>query len=331
MSADLPTTCIDAVAWLSSVRDRMDAVKVLCGMRGCGKSLAFSAFREQLVAEGVPEGDLIALDFEKRHCRHLKTSADVLAHLAAFPSGRVRHVFLEGVTALREFAGLFEPLLASGRWNVWMAVSNRQCLAPLGRRLLAHRLWWRAGELRDEQTLDRLWHTAFARDVPFGLRHIDIRAYGALVEYLSDHIGDELTVRGISRDLQNLGLAISPNTVKSYIDSLQDSYLVEVVSGWDLFEAAEIKTGFMVFPCDLEIRDFRFGPAPAGESERQRLARLYLQLREVHDRVFFTREGSVPFVSLDDKQLPTCWAYDIVDKNDNVLAKKCVLPPPYSL
>ena len=328
MSLGEPIVNAGVEAWLESVRSRTDKVKVLCGMRGCGKSLAFAAFRQRLVAEGVPEGDLVALDFERRQCRHLKTSADILAYLASFPTDRVRHLFLEGVSALREFASLFDPLLASGRWNVWMAVSNRRCLRPLGRKALVRRMWWRSDIRRDEQTLDRLWHTAFARDVPYGLRHIDIRAYSALVEYLFDHVGEEMSVRGISRDFRALGLAISPNTVKSYIDALEDSYLVEVASCWDFFEKGVTKSGFQAYPVGLELRAHRYGPSPEEEPRRQCLSSLYLQLREEYDKVYFTREPTVPFVTLGKNRKPTCWSYDIVNENSDIIAKKCALPPP---
>lgn len=286
-------------AWMRESADERDRVKVLCGVRGSWKSVLFSRFRTRLLEEGTDPDEVVYVNFETMHFRRLKTSADVLRFLSVYRTDRVRHLFLDGVTRLNEFSRLFPALLASGRWNVWMTTSNRKCVEMVADHALVHHTFPPRLGARDPATLERLWNTMFLLDVPFGQRHIDLRSHAALIEYLSDHMGEELTARGISRDLQAHGVTISPNSVKSYVAALDDAYMLLVLECWDLFEDCVVGPALKIFASDLEMRAHRFGAYPPAEAWRDRLSELALRLAREYPRVYFTREPGVDFVTFD--------------------------------
>lgn len=162
----------------------------------------------------------------------------------------------------------------------------------------------------DPATLDRVWNTAFLLDVPFGQRHIDLRSHAARIEYLSDHMGDDLTARGISRDLQAQGVTISPNSVKSYVAALDDAYMLLVLECWDLFEDCVVAPALKIYASDPEMRAHRFGAFLSEEVWRDRQMDLALRLARDYPRVYFTREPGVDFVTFDAAGHLRRWSVD---------------------
>lgn len=53
--------------WLTSWRDK-DVIKVVTGIRRCGKTTLFELFREQLVESGLAADRIIAINFEDPDC-----------------------------------------------------------------------------------------------------------------------------------------------------------------------------------------------------------------------------------------------------------------------
>lgn len=295
------------LAWMQRLRERTDKIKVLCGLRGSGKKETFAAFREQLQAEGVGPESVVSIDFESRAFFHLRRSEEVLRHLESYPADRVRHLFLEGLTSLYENETLYDALLASGRWNVWVAASNVQCISQLGSRALVRLVRHDPSVIRNDKTISWLWRTILAYDIPYHLRLIDILSYRALIEYLIYHLDEEVTARGISRDLKLRGVYVSPNSIKSYINGLCDVCLIESVECWDLFEGTVLRSGRKIYATDLEMYKCLSAPGPERQEERLRQNRKYLKLREKYSRVYYTRDPSVTFVTLDKDGKPTVW------------------------
>ena len=62
--------------YLSRIRpfyDQDDIIKVITGVRRCGKSSLMKTVEEELVTEGVSQDNIIYLDLDRRGNRHIKT------------------------------------------------------------------------------------------------------------------------------------------------------------------------------------------------------------------------------------------------------------------
>ena len=55
-------------------RDDTDIIKVITGMRRCGKSVILELYAEELRCSGVPDEDIIFINFEKFEFQSIKTS-----------------------------------------------------------------------------------------------------------------------------------------------------------------------------------------------------------------------------------------------------------------
>ena len=63
--------------WLWSGRDRTDVVKIITGMRRSGKTVLMRQFMQRLIDSGVPEGNIVYMNFESRDWQDI-TDHDLL-------------------------------------------------------------------------------------------------------------------------------------------------------------------------------------------------------------------------------------------------------------
>ena len=117
-------------------------------------------------------------------------------------------------------------------------------------------------------------------DIAYGVIHPDVRALEALTEYFSDHLGEVKTLREIASELVVYGRRISANSIRAYRKELESVYLLEASEVYDTFERCVVKSaGARMFCTDLELRAWRYGPAPEYEVSCVALNTLYLRLR----------------------------------------------------
>jgi len=291
-------------------------VKVLVGLRGTAKSNHLRTLREWLVrSAGVSPARVVMLDCEDAHFRQFKSADDIVEYLREIPlepSGP-NYLLLDEIGRIVWHAELLERLQSLADWNVWVASSTAHALRRDGSDpyagLLVYRVWTDPDQPRTLNTLERIWCQILMRDVICVSYHPDIRAIEALAEYCSDHLGEAPSSRDVSRELSVDGRHLSPNTILAYYKTLVDAYLIEEAPYYDSFEQRVLtgKPG-TVFFTDLELRLWRFGPAPEREPERVELNRLYLRLRRTYERVYVPNDGSADFITLDPDGTERTWS-----------------------
>ena len=290
-------------------------VKVLVGVRGANKTGALLAVRDWLRARGVEEARLVSLDFEDVRFRHFATADDVLCHLEDLPPcAAPRFLFLDEVCRIGHAAELLRRLSRMSDWNVWVA-SSTSCVLGEGAsacpsdRFSVLRVWPNPGGVRSRQVLSRIWSMIFMRDIAYGVIHPDVRALEALTEYFSDHLGEVKTLREIASELVVYGRRISANSIRAYRKELESVYLLEVSEVYDTFERCVVKgAGARMFCADLELRAWRYGPAPEYEASRVALNTLYLRLRRTYDKVYTPRDKDADFLTLEPDGTPRLWS-----------------------
>lgn len=110
-------------------RDR-DLVKVLTGVRRCGKSTLLALTRDALTASGVPPCNIFSVDFESREGQAFQSVDDVWRALDSLPAvpGR-KYVFLDEVQRLDRFENLVDALFADKSFDVYITGSNAWMLS----------------------------------------------------------------------------------------------------------------------------------------------------------------------------------------------------------
>jgi len=114
---------------LIQLRDS-NLIKVITGIRRCGKSTLMSAFRSHLIAEGVPCNNIVNLNFEERENNNFKNWQEVYDFIMSkLPQDAKRYVFLDEVQQIEHFEKLVDALFVKSDIDVYITGSNAYLLS----------------------------------------------------------------------------------------------------------------------------------------------------------------------------------------------------------
>ena len=109
---------------LISLRDQ-HLIKVLTGIRRCGKSTLMQMFREYLLSDGVAKEQISSLNFEERETSQFNRWEDVYDHImTSLPKSGMRYVFLDEVQILPQFEKLVDALFVKQDVDLYITGSN---------------------------------------------------------------------------------------------------------------------------------------------------------------------------------------------------------------
>ena len=114
---------------LISLRDQ-NLIKVITGIRRCGKSTLMSEFQSWLQSNGVDNNHILAINFEEREISMFKIWQDVYDHIIAhLPGDGMKYVFLDEVQTLPDFEKLVDALYVKKDIDIYITGSNAYLLS----------------------------------------------------------------------------------------------------------------------------------------------------------------------------------------------------------
>lgn len=107
-----------------------DLVKVITGVRRCGKSCLMESLAAELVEEGVDPKDIVYLDLEKRGLRSIKTPDELEAAIEArIADSDFKYLFIDEIQNVRGFEDVVNAYRADGGFSVFITGSNSYLLS----------------------------------------------------------------------------------------------------------------------------------------------------------------------------------------------------------
>lgn len=114
---------------LVSLRDQ-NLIKVITGIRRCGKSTLMSEFQSMLQSNGVDDKHILSINFEERESSLFKIWQDVYDYIIThLPDDGMRYVFLDEVQTLPEFEKLVDALYVKKDIDIYITGSNAYLLS----------------------------------------------------------------------------------------------------------------------------------------------------------------------------------------------------------
>lgn len=106
-------------------------IKVITGVRRCGKSCLMESVAAELVEGGVPPSDIIYLDLERRGLRSVKTPDALEAAIdeRVGAGGGLKYLFIDEVQNVRGFEEVVNSYRADGGFSVFITSSNSYLLS----------------------------------------------------------------------------------------------------------------------------------------------------------------------------------------------------------
>lgn len=256
------------------VRMHNGLVKVVTGIRRCGKSyLVFNLFRKYLREHGVQDNHVIAVQFDLRSARELRDPDAIIKYVyeRVIDSGYY-YVLLDEVQLLPDFVEVLNEFLADPRLDVYVTGSNSRFLSKdiitefRGRGDEIHMLPLTFAEFMqtreddaahawadyveygglpliatmksEEQKavyLSNLFEETYLKDIVErnGLRKT--QELGDLVNVLASSVGSLTNAPKIQATFKSvLRSDISTNTIRHYINCLEDAFMVSEARRYDI-------------------------------------------------------------------------------------------------
>lgn len=110
--------------------DDTETIKVITGVRRCGKSTLMATIREELIDKGVAEENLIFLDLDSRKYRKIKTD-NQLEDLIDSQSNAdgIKYLFIDEVQNVKNFEEVINAFRGEGEFSIFITGSNSYLLS----------------------------------------------------------------------------------------------------------------------------------------------------------------------------------------------------------
>ena len=274
-------------------------IKVITGMRRCGKSyLLFTLFKNYLIKQGVKEDHIIGVNLENRLNKSLR-DPDALLHYidSRLSSDGQYYVMLDEVQMVSEFEDVLNSFLSISNVDVFVTGSNAKFLSKdvitefrgRGDEIHVRPLTFReVADFRDDYSQDMIREYMLYGGLPQVVLENDVNKKVSYLEQQMEHtylrdIKERYEVRQDS-DLSELvdimascvgGLtnppkiadtfksvkhsSISVDTIRLYLEYMEDAFVLERVTRYDIKGRKYIDSPFKYYFEDLGLRNARLG------------------------------------------------------------------------
>lgn len=284
--------------FLIKLKDK-NIIKVVTGIRRCGKSTLFELYKNYLHEIGVRDEQIISLNFENPSNMKFSDWKELYNYINdRVDSKKMYYVFLDEIQILEHFEKAVDGLFLNKNIDLYITGSNSYMLSGelatylTGRYMQIHMLplsfteyleyYGRDNELKKYNTyienggfpyllnldnnselinnyLDGIYNTILLKDVVSRNNVKDTLILESIVKFLFDNIGQIVSTNKISATLNSNNRKNSVNTIESYLSYLLDSYLIYKVSRYDIRGKEYLKTGDKYYACDLGLRNYLLG------------------------------------------------------------------------
>ena len=274
-------------------------IKVITGMRRCGKSyLLFTLFKNYLIKQGVKEDHIIGVNLENRLNKSLRDPDALLQYIdSRLSSDGQYYVILDEVQMVSEFEDVLNSFLSISNVDVFVTGSNAKFLSKdvitefrgRGDEIHVRPLTFReVADFRDDYSQDMIREYMLYGGLPQVVLENDVNKKVSYLEQQMEHtylrdIKERYEVRQDS-DLSELvdimascvgGLtnppkiadtfksvkhsSISVDTIRLYLEYMEDAFVLERVTRYDIKGRKYIDSPFKYYFEDLGLRNARLG------------------------------------------------------------------------
>ena len=323
--------------WLMTWRGN-EAVKIITGVRRCGKSTLLLLYRDALITSGVPDTSILSLNFEDLKFLKLR-QPESLDH---FVQERFRdqegplYLLLDEIQIVERWEEVINSLRLDKRLDIVLTGSNANLLASelatrlSGRYVQQMLLPFSLAEARemdpnltindylrfggfpsvlqldsDRMKLTQLADLAdsiFFKDIMLRSNIINPVALRNLSSYLMDTVGQRSSVRKITNTLNSLsGQKTRQETIAKYICCLEEAFLLYAVQRYDLRGKAILGREPKYYTVDPGLRTAL--TAPDSRNLGSVLENMiFLELLRDGQRVYVGQEGDLEIDFMVEKE-----------------------------
>lgn len=295
---------IERKIYLQKLIDFKDAnlIKVVTGIRRCGKSTMFELFQNYLKDNGVSDEQIIVINFEDLAFEELLNYKVLYKYIMKkVVTDKKNYIFLDEIQMVDKFQKVVDSLYIQKNIDVYVTGSNAYLLSGEIATLLSGRYieiammplsfkeyisampeqidlqkkyakylldssFPGALELKTStkirEYLAGIYHTIVLKDIVARKRIQDVAMLESVIRYMFDNVGNLCSFRKIAGTMTSEGRKISANTVEGYVQALVDSFVLYRVGRYDIKGKQYLTTGDKYYLSDIGLRNYLLGKKP---------------------------------------------------------------------
>lgn len=282
---------------LKKLKDKQ-IIKVVTGVRRCGKSTLLKQFKDYLMNEcSVTQEQIIFINFEDLAYEHLLDYKALYQYITErLCENKKNYIFLDEIQAVSNFQKTVDSLFIKDNVDLYITGSNAHLLSgelatllsgryveisilPLsfaeyyelvgGNKRDAWQNYFKCGgfpyaanlEEDDIRTdyLRGIYHTVLLKDIVARKKVQDVMLLESVVKFLFDNIGNIVSSKKISDSLVSNGRKTTSATIENYIEALTESFILYKTNRYDVKGKQHLKSLEKYYLVDVGLRRLILG------------------------------------------------------------------------
>ena len=307
-------------------------VKVITGMRRCGKSTLMEQFEDDLRSEGVDSDHIFHVNFETFEGYDLMSPDELRRQLRALPKDGIVYVMLDEIQDVEGWELIVSSLEEVKNYDVYITGSNSDILSTdlsthLSGRYIEIKMlplsfgeyyvlhpgnvedrfvqYLRYGGLPDTDPdrgerhslgyLEGVFSTVLVKDVLSRLRTDDVNKIRAIARFLYSNAGNITNIATIAQ-----GTGLNPGTVEKYVRGMESALLFYHAEKYDIVGKKLLSTNGKYYASDLGMRYMALKGSGTDDLSRPLENAVYLELirRGYTVRIGSYRDKEVDFTAV---------------------------------
>ena len=288
---------VERVHYLESLKKwrEKDVIKVVSGVRRCGKSTLFNLYIEHLKSTGVGEDQIIHINLEDVGSEHLTNYKTLHEYVVSkLAKGKWTYVFIDEVQTCDSFEKAIDSLYIKENVDVHITGSNAFMLSGELATLLSGRYveikmlpfsfsefsqistetdkrkrfsdYMNFGSFpvvagiyndieQHDQYLEGIYNTILIKDIATRKNINDVPLLKNIIKFLCSNVGSRVSTANITQTLDKSGRKITQKTVDKYVKALTDCYLFYSVDRYNIKGKNLLKTLGKYYIVDTGLRN----------------------------------------------------------------------------
>ncbi len=281
---------------LKRLKDK-SIIKVITGVRRCGKSTLLLMFREYLKECGVEDKQIIFINFEDIANEPLHDYRKLHEYVVErLVPNKMTYVFLDEVQNVQQFQKAVDSLFIKDNVDVYITGSNAQMLSgelatllsgryiEIGMLPLSFKEYFEmvGGDKRNawngyyqnggfpysvtiadddirRDYIAGIYNTVLLKDIVSRKRVGDIPLLESVIKFLFDNIGNIVSSNKIADSLTSYGRKTTSLTVENYIEALTEAFILYKVGRYDVKGKQHLKSLEKYYLVDISLRRLLLG------------------------------------------------------------------------
>ena len=283
---------------LISFREKQ-IIKVITGIRRCGKSTLFDLYCEYLQNDGVQKDQIIRINLEDPDYHDIQDYLQLYNLVKdRLNPDKMNYIFIDEVQTVPDFQKAVDGLFIKANCDVYITGSNAYMLSGELATLLSGRyveikmlpLSFKEyiSALEDETDLqmkyqryiqngsfpyilqlshrrdinaylEGIYTSIVLKDIVARHRISDAGMLDSVIRYMFDNIGNLCSATNIANTMTSYGRKISAPTVENYLSALVESFVLYKAGRYDVKGKQHLATGSKYYLSDIGLRYYLLG------------------------------------------------------------------------